>query len=209
MVKKLMIVILLVSIIGLGIREKSTLILMITQGGFPAMVMSLLLLSLCVFFPIIPFPVTAGMIGAVFGPVKGSIVTLTGSMIGTVLFFFLMRYGYRQWAQRKLKKYPKAQKYQNQLKDNAFMAIFIARLIPIIPAIAVNIGCSLCTVNWKVFFGASVIGKIPNIVFLSFAGASFQHNIRFSVFLYVLYLVSMLVMNIMWVYRKVPKTKQR
>ncbi|MEH7415858.1 TVP38/TMEM64 family protein [Neobacillus drentensis] len=207
MVKKVMIVFLLVSMIGLGIKEKSTLILMIAQGGSPAVGMSLLLLSLCVFFPIIPFPVTAGMIGAVFGTLKGSIINLTGSMIGTVLFFFLMRYGYRQWAQQKLKKYPKAQKYQNKLKDNAFMAIFIARVIPIIPAVAVNIGCSLSSVNWKVFVLASVIGKIPNILLLTYAGASFQHNLRFSVSLYALYLVVILVINFVWVYRKVPKTK--
>ncbi|MDR4947721.1 TVP38/TMEM64 family protein [Neobacillus cucumis] len=207
MVKKVIIVLLLVTIISFGIREKNTLFLMILQGGSPAVVFSLLLLSLCVFFPIIPFPVTAGTIGAVFGPLKGSIITLSGSMIGTVLFFFLMRYGYRKWAQQKLKKYPKAQKYENQLKENAFMAIFIARLIPIIPAPVVNIGCSLSTVNWKVFVMASVIGKIPNILFLSFAGASFQHNMWFSILMYSFYLVIILVVNIVLVYRKVPKIK--
>ncbi|WP_026692326.1 TVP38/TMEM64 family protein [Peribacillus kribbensis] len=207
MVKKIIIVsFIIIIIIGLGIKEKNTLILMITHGGSPALVMSLLLLSLCVFFPIIPFPVSAGTIGAVFGPLKGSIITLTGSMIGTVLFFFFTRYGYRKWAQQKLKKYPKAQKYENQLKDNAFMAVFIARLIPIIPAPVVNLGCSLSTVNWKVFVLASLIGKIPNILFLSFAGASFRYNMWFSVFMYALYLVIIVVINIVWVYRKVHKT---
>lgn len=207
MVKRLIVVFLLVSMISLAITQKNTLIVMIAHGGSPAVVMSILLLSLCVFFPIIPFPVTAGMNGAVFGPLKGSFITLTGSMIGTILFFFLTRYGYRKWAQQKLKKYPKAQKYENQLKSNAFMVIFIARLIPIIPAIVVNIGCSLSKVNWIVFVIASFIGKIPNILFLSFAGASFQHNMRLSVFMYAFYLVMILIINIFWVYRKVPKTK--
>lgn len=205
MVKRIIIVFLLLGIICIGIREKNTLFLIIAHGGSIAVVISLLFLSLCVFFPFIPFPVMAGTIGAVFGPLKGSIITLTGSMIGTILFFFLMRYGYRNWAQQKLKKYPKAQKYENQLKDNMFMAIFIARLIPIIPAPVVNIGCSLSKVDWKVFVMASFIGKIPNIIFLSFAGASFRHNMWLSVSMYTLYLVIILVINIVWVYRKVPK----
>ena len=207
MVKKIIIFLLLVSIIGVGIREKNTLILMIAYGDSSAVMISLLLLSLCVFFPIIPFPVTAGMIGAIFGPLKGSIITLTGSMIGTVLFFFLMRYGYRKWAQQKLEKYPKAQKYEKQLKDKAFTGIFLARLIPVIPAPVVNIGCSLSTVNWKIFVMSSAIGKIPNILFLSYVGASFQHNRWFSVIMYTLYLVIILVLNFFLVYRKTPNTK--
>ncbi|OIK10713.1 hypothetical protein BIV60_19765 [Bacillus sp. MUM 116] len=207
MIKKFILVFLLVVIIGIGITEKNTLFLMIIQGGPHAVVFSLLLLSLCVFFPIIPFPVTSGTIGAVFGPLKGSIITLTGSMIGTILLFFLTRYGFRNWAQQKLKRYPKAQAYEKQLKDKAFMTIFIARLIPIIPAPVVNIGCSLSTVNWRVFVIASIIGKIPNILFLCYAGANFQQNMLFSVSMYGFYFVIILVINIVLFYRKLPKTK--
>ncbi|MED3561644.1 TVP38/TMEM64 family protein [Bacillus xiapuensis] len=207
MIKKFILVFLLVVIIGIGITEKNTLFLMIIEGGPHAVVFSLLLLSLCVFFPIIPFPVTSGTIGAVFGPLKGSIITLTGSMIGTILLFFLTRYGFRNWAQQKLKRYPKAQAYEKQLKAKAFMTIFIARLIPIIPAPVVNIGCSLSTVNWRVFVIASTIGKIPNILFLCYAGASFQQNMLFSISMYSFYFVIILVINFVLFYRKLPKTK--
>lgn len=208
MVKRIGIVFLLVVLIGYGITEKDTIIQIITHGGSLAVAISLLLLTLCVFFPILPFPVTAGTIGAVFGPLRGSIITFTGSMIGTILFFIIARYGFRNWAQRKLRNYPKAQEYENQLKDKAFLAIFISRLIPIIPAQVVNIVCSLSLVNWKVFVTASAIGKIPNILFLSFAGATFQHNRWFSIFLYGLYLVFIIIINMFLVYRKVPKTKK-
>jgi uncharacterized membrane protein YdjX (TVP38/TMEM64 family) len=183
MLKKLPLFLILFVVLFVGITQKGALIDMIMQGGAPAVVISLLLLTICVFFPIVPFPVSAGTIGAIFGTIEGTIITLCGSMIGTIILFFTIRYGFREWAQKKLKKYPKIQEYEDYLSRRSFLAILTARLIPIIPAPVINIVCGLSKVDWKIFIIASTIGKVPYMAVLCYAGANLQQNIWYSVFI--------------------------
>ncbi|MDQ0198675.1 TVP38/TMEM64 family protein [Neobacillus ginsengisoli] len=205
MFKKTFLVIMLITIIVVGITQKDTLIGMIIHGGSPAIIVSILLLTICVFFPVVPFAVSTGIIGAVFGTIQGAVISLSGSMFGTILLFFITRYGFREWAQQKLKKYPKVQEYEEFLNRKSFLAILTARLIPVIPAPVVNIVCGLSNVNWVVFIIASAFGKIPNIFVLSYAGANLHHNKWVSILMYSFYLVIIVIINFILVYRKIPK----
>src|SRR3954467_6087409 len=160
MLKKIVIVIMLITILVVGMTQKNVLIEMVKDGGSHAILLSILLLTINVFFPLVPFAVSTGIIGAVFGTLQGTVISLSGSMLGTVLLFFVTRYGFRDWAQKKLKKYPKAQQYEEALNRKSFLAILTARLIPIHPAPVVNVVCGLSKVDWIVFFAASVLGKL-------------------------------------------------
>ncbi|MEH7503696.1 TVP38/TMEM64 family protein [Neobacillus drentensis] len=192
-------------IIAIGLIQKDELLHLVKQGGSISIFVSMVLVAICVFFPVIPFPVLAGMIGAVFGTAQGMLVSLTGAMAGTMAFFFLSRYGFRDFAQDKLMKYPKVQEYDEFLNRNSFLAILTCRLIPIIPAPVVNIICGLSHVRWLTFFTASIIGKLPNILLLSYAGASFSNNKLYSFGLYGLYLVIIFLINFVIIYRKQAK----
>jgi uncharacterized membrane protein YdjX (TVP38/TMEM64 family) len=205
MLKRILTIIIFIIIIVIGFVEKDSLLNLIQKGGSLSIVISMLFVAICVFFPIIPFPVLAGTIGAVFGTTQGLFISLTGSMIGTMGFFFLSRYGFRDFAQDKLRKYPKVQEYEQVLKRNSFIAILTCRLIPVIPAPVVNMVCGLSEVKWIIFFIASAIGKIPNVLLLSYAGASFTNNKLYSIGLYVSYLVIVLLINLIIVYRKMKK----
>jgi uncharacterized membrane protein YdjX (TVP38/TMEM64 family) len=206
MFKRILSIGILLIIIAIGLFQKDELLQLVKQGGALSIFISMLLVAICVFFPVIPFPVLAGIIGAVFGTVQGMVVSLTGAMAGTIVFFFLSRYGFRDFAQEKLMKYPKVQEYDDFLNRNSFVAILTCRLIPIIPAPVVNIICGLSHVRWLTFFTASTIGKIPNILILSFAGASFSNNKLFSFGLYGVYMLIILLINFFIVYRKQAKS---
>ncbi|MBV7504690.1 TVP38/TMEM64 family protein [Bacillus sp. sid0103] len=195
----------LLMVIAIGIFQKDEFMHLVKQGGTIAIFISMLLVAICVFFPIIPFPVLAGTIGAVFGTSQGMIVSLTGAMVGTMAFFFLSRYGFRDYAQQKLMKFPKVQEYDEFLNRNSFVAILTCRLIPIIPAPVVNIICGLSHVRWLTFFTASIIGKIPNILLLSYAGASFSNNKLYSFGIYGIYLIIIFIINFVIIYRKQAK----
>lgn len=203
--KRLVSISILLIIIAVGFFQKEELMSLIKAGGSLSILISILLVAICVFFPVIPFPVLAGVIGGVFGTTQGAIISLTGAMIGTMGFFFLSRYGFRDFAQEKLQKYPKVQEYEAFLNRNSFIAILTCRLIPIIPAPVVNIVCGLSKVNWLIFFSASTIGKIPNILILSFAGASFSDNKLLSFGLYGGYLLIIFLINFIYMYRKMSK----
>ncbi|MEH7245813.1 TVP38/TMEM64 family protein [Neobacillus niacini] len=195
----------LIIIVVIGIFQKDELLTIIQEGGILSLLISVLLVAICVFFPVIPFPVLAGVIGGVFGTTQGVIVSLTGAMIGTMAFFFLCRYGFRDYAQAKLMNKPKVQEYEAYLNRNSFLAILTCRLIPIIPAPVVNIIAGLSKVNGFIFFSASTIGKLPNILILSYAGASFTSNKLFSFGLYGGYILVVFLVNFVIMYRKMSK----
>lgn len=206
MVKRITSIGIIVLIIAVGFSQKDVLLHIIKEGGTISVFISMLLVAICVFFPIIPFTVLAGIIGAVFGTTQGAVVSLAGAMAGTMGFFFLSRYGFRDFAREKLLRYPKVQEYESFFNRNSFIAILTSRLIPVIPAPVVNTICGLSKVRWLTFFTASSIGKIPNILLLSYVGASFSSNKLYSVGLYGLYLVIVFLINFVIVYRKMSKT---
>nr|WP_263327559.1 TVP38/TMEM64 family protein [Neobacillus sp. Marseille-Q6967] len=205
MAKRVVSIGILIVIIMIGYFQKEELLHFIHAGGPLSIFVSMVLVAICVFFPVIPFPVLAGVIGGVFGITQGAVISLSGAMAGTMGFFFLSRYGFRDYARAKLVKYSKVQEYEALLDRNSFMAILTCRLIPIIPAPVVNIVCGLSRVKWTTFFAASSIGKLPNILILSFAGAAFSDNKWFSIGLYGAYVLIIFFINFVIVYRKMAK----
>ncbi|MFP3726350.1 TVP38/TMEM64 family protein [Priestia filamentosa] len=208
MFKKIFTLIIVALVIIAAITQKNELIPLIKAGGTFSLIVGILVVATTVFFPIIPFAILAGVIGGVFGTVQGILISLTGAMLGTMLLFFLSRYGFKDWAQTKLRKYPKLEEYQRLLEKNAFFAILFVRLVPIIPSPVVNIVSGLSRVNWFVFFIASTIGKIPNIVIISIAGAHFTDNKLFSIGLYGAYFIIIFIINFIYIQRKMKKTGQ-
>src|SRR5437773_1385358 len=99
MFKRVISICILLIIIVIGYLQKDELLHFIELGGKVAVFLSMLLVAICVFFPVIPFPVLAGVIGAVFGTIQGVFVSLLGAMVGTMGLYFLTRYGFRDYAQ--------------------------------------------------------------------------------------------------------------
>jgi uncharacterized membrane protein YdjX (TVP38/TMEM64 family) len=205
MAKGILSIFILIIIVAVGFFQKDELLTLIKGGGVLSLLISMLFVAICVFFPIIPFPFLAAVIGGVFGTTQGVFISLTGAMAGTMAFFILSRYGFRDYAQAKLVNKPKVQEYELFLNRNSFMAILTCRLIPIIPAPVVNIICGLSKVNGLVFFSASTIGKLPNILILSYAGALFSSNKLFSFGLYGGYILVIFLINFLIIYRNMSK----
>jgi uncharacterized membrane protein YdjX (TVP38/TMEM64 family) len=201
-VKRIFSLSIVILIVIIGFFQKDELLYLIKAGGSLSIFISIVLVAICVFFPVLPFPVLAGLIGGIFGTTQGMIVSLSGAMVGTIGFFLLSRFGFRDYAQEKLLKYPKVQEYEAFLNHNSFMAILTCRLIPFIPAPVVNIVCGLSKVNGLTFFTASTLGKIPNILILSYAGSSFSSNKLFSFGIYGGYLLLIFLIYLGVVYRK-------
>ncbi|MEH7355863.1 TVP38/TMEM64 family protein [Neobacillus drentensis] len=202
MIKRIISLCILLFIIAVGFLQKDELLHLVKQGGTASIFISMLLVAICVFFPVIPFPVLAGVIGAVFGAAEGVFISLAGAMVGTMGFFILSRYGFRDFAEENLTKYPKVREYEDFLNRNSFVAILTCRLIPIIPAPVVNIICGLSHVKWITFLIASTLGKIPNILILSYAGSIFSNNKLYSFGIYGCYLLIIILINFVIIYRR-------
>lgn len=126
--------------------------------GTPGFLLDLVILALQMLFPLIPFPLLAGINAIVFGWPLGFLISLSGSMLGSSLGFWLARTlapeKFRARLAHKLS-------LRMTLLNEGFTSVFLARLIPIIPAAAVNYLAGLSSIRFSTFFGASLLGKIP------------------------------------------------
>jgi uncharacterized membrane protein YdjX (TVP38/TMEM64 family) len=122
-------------------------------------------------FPVIPYPVAGGIIGAAFGPVLGGFMTWFGSTAASVLMFALVRYGFREWGAKLLHERPMLDKLTALFERHAFLAILLARLVPFVPSIIVNVYAALSRVSFPVYATASALGKIPAMLLFASAGS--------------------------------------
>ncbi|MEC0203746.1 TVP38/TMEM64 family protein [Paenibacillus lautus] len=140
------------------IRSTDSIMLMM----FMAVIMAL--------FPVIPYPVVGGVIGAALGPVVGGIVTWVGSTAASILMFMFIRYGYQEWGDRVLYRYNRLGKVTTMFERNAFLTILFTRLIPFIPSIVINVYAALSKVTFVSYSIASAVGKIPAMLLFSMVG---------------------------------------
>ncbi len=148
----------------------------IRQGGTEYMIATSVLATFFALFPIIPYPIIGGILGAAYGPVAGSIVTWVGSSLASILMFAFVRYGYQDWGKKWLFRYDRLAKITIMFERNAFMTIFITRLIPVIPSIIVNIYSALSRVTFLRYAVASSLGKVPSMILFATVGNTIVTN---------------------------------
>ncbi|MDH4615560.1 TVP38/TMEM64 family protein [Brevibacillus sp. AY1] len=152
-------------------------------------------------FPVIPYPLVGGVIGAAYGPVWGGLVTWIGSTAASILMFLFVRYGYQEWGTRILIRYERIGKLTGMFERNAFLTIAFARCIPIVPSIVVNVYCALSRVSFLTYAIASALGKIPAMLLFAVVGDNLMtepRNILLTVGIYSVFLGTMLFIHRKW-----------
>ena len=145
---------------------------LILQLGWKGILLDLLFISLLMFFPFIPFALIAGINILLFGWIGGFLLSLTGSLMGSSLAFWIARYLGQEWARPHLAKLGKWSKLSDAKN---FYLIVLARLIPVLPSAAVNYAAGVSPMEFPLFLGASLLGKFPMIVWESWFGHDFWH----------------------------------
>lgn len=152
-------------------------------------------------FPVIPYPLVGGVIGAAYGPVAGGLITWLGSTAASILMFLFVRYGFQEWGIRILNRYDRIGKLTSMFERNAFLTIAFARCIPIVPSIVVNVYCALSRVSFLTYAIASALGKIPAMLLFAVVGDNLMtepRNILLTIGIYSVFLGSMLFIHRKW-----------
>ncbi|KMK75237.1 TVP38/TMEM64 family protein [Alkalihalobacillus pseudalcaliphilus] len=152
------------------------LLVWLQEGGTQFIVLTAVLATIFALFPIIPFPLIGAVLGAAYGGILGSFITWVGSSLASIIMFAFVRYGYQDWGLQLLNKYSSLAKVTKLFEQNAFMTIFMTRLIPVIPSIIVNIYSALSRVRFMSYAIASSLGKIPAMILFATVGNSFVNN---------------------------------
>lgn len=139
----------------------------VAQWGLLSIFVDLAIIMILALFPVIPFVLMAGINTLLYGWIGGFMLSLTGSLLGASLGFWLARTLGQAWAQPKVKKLGK---WGTLLRGNSFSVVFLSRLIPVLPSAAVNYAAGLSLMTFPSFFLATLLGKIPMIVWESWVG---------------------------------------
>ena len=97
--------------------------------------------------------------GAVFGLPLGPLLVSLGSTLGAVLAFFVARYIFRDWVERRFGE--RLTPIHEGLCENDIHFMLVLRLVPLFPFFLVNIAMGVSPISWKVFMVGTLLGKLP------------------------------------------------
>ena len=140
--------------------------------GWKGVILDLFIISFQMLFPIVPFALLAGINVILFGPIGGYLLSLSGSVLGSSLGFWLVRFLGQEWAKPKIQKLGK---YTNLPESRSFFIVLIGRMIPVLPAAALNFAAGLSPMKFRSFFLATLLGKIPMVAWESLIGHDFWY----------------------------------
>ncbi|GAB6157284.1 VTT domain-containing protein [Desulfotomaculum varum] len=141
--------------------------------GAMTVVISLSLMVMQTLFTPLPLFLLAGANGFIFGLWYGILITLTGSVIGASIAFFLARGFGRGLVCRFLKETYMVKVDRMSCHEGPWM-VFMARLIPVIPSSIISYVAGLSRMTFRGFFIATAVGKLPEIIIYTALGHSFS-----------------------------------
>lgn len=124
------------------------------------------------------FPVTVLNVATVFtfGPIRGNAYGLAGWLASAALGYAVGR-AFRHKLFNRLTG-PRIDRLLEQAAGHGFLAVLTMRLLPVAPFTLVNIFIGTTTICFRDFFLASVIGRIPGMILLTFAGIQLEQVLR-------------------------------
>ncbi|MCM3274227.1 TVP38/TMEM64 family protein [Paenibacillus elgii] len=155
--------------------------------------------------PVIPYKIVIGMLGFMYGPLLGALISWTAASVASVIVFCLARYLFQKQGRVYLSKYEKLEKLQAAIEKNPFLTILLARLIPVIPQAVVNVIPAITSIPVVTFAVASALGKIPAMLLFAFIGSNLfagTSKLVLSAGVYILFLASVYVVYCVWLKKR-------
>lgn len=124
------------------------------------------------------FPVTILNVATVFtfGPIRGNAYGLAGWLASAALGYAIGRAFKHKLFHRFAG--PRIDRLLEQAAGHGFLAVLTMRLLPVAPFTLVNIFIGTIPIRFRHFIMASVVGRIPGIIVLTFAGLQLEQVLR-------------------------------
>ncbi|RAR45337.1 TVP38/TMEM64 family protein [Paenibacillus sp. MDMC362] len=150
-------------------------------GGNPPLYLMILLAALLALFPVAPYKVIIAILGYAYGTLWAAAISWFGTTIAAVILYAAIRSLYQEPGRRLLGKYEALHRFTSLVEKRPFLSILLARLLPIIPQMAVNIYAGVASIPFWTYTIASAIGKIPAILLYAWLGSGFaDHPLLFA-----------------------------
>lgn len=153
-----------------------------------------------------PVPILAVVAGAVFGLFAGSLYTIIGAMINSVLMFYIARFlGFRAVSDFTQNSKSKILKTLGE-PGGKFSLILILRLMPLVPYNALNYACGVMNVSLRDYVVATFVGIVPATVIMVNLGEK-ALDMRSNGFIIACILMVVLVVLSSWGAKKIRASR--
>lgn len=191
-------------LIGTVYKYKDEILHWMQYGDAPVLLIFAAALGFII-VPVIPYKIVIGMLGFMYGPLIGALISWAAASVASVIVFGLTRYLFQKQGRAYLSKYKKLEKLQAAIEKSPFLTILLARLIPVIPQAVVNVIPAITSIPIITFAVASALGKIPAMLLFAFIGSNLfagTSKLVLSVGVYVLFLASVYVVYRVWLKKR-------
>ncbi|MFD0670059.1 TVP38/TMEM64 family protein [Cohnella sp. GCM10027633] len=151
--------------------------------------------------PAIPFGVFAPIMGAKYGMAAGFAINLSVSLLGAMTLFAIVRATFTREDRSAFAQTKGFATLNRWAERNAFLAVLVARLIPFVPAQAINVVAALTRMGWKPFLLATLIGKIPFFLLVSIVGHQWKSGLDLGTMAIAVCIYGVFLMGVYAVYR--------
>ena len=156
--------------------------------------------TLLAIFPIIPYKLIIAVMGYTYGSWLGALITWSGTTIASTVIYLLVRYVFRTQGRQYISKWKHLDSFTNLIEKHPTVAMMLARIIPILPQMGVNIYAGVASISLWSFFAGSTLGRIPSIALYAYLGGNKLDNPLYSLAAVVAYCA--LLLSFFYVYRK-------
>lgn len=120
---------------------------------------------------VLPSIFLSGANAVVFGLFGGFLISLAGEVLGAGVAFILYRYVLTKSSRlKKLERMAWINKINDSSRFRKGLAVVLLRMNPLLPSGVINLGAALTSISFLDFFIATLLGKIPAMVFETFVG---------------------------------------
>ena len=178
----------------------------ILSFGTWAVVVYILLMALNTVTIMPPTVIMMVMSGILFGPFVGSVALWTGLLLGSIAAFLIARLLAQDFISARLGG--RTARFNEQLKDNGFSVVLIARLLGLPPYELVNYASGLSKISFRDFLLATMLGSIPGAILFATTGDRLLNPDLKDPLLYVLPLFVVITFIITRLISRIKKSKQ-
>ncbi len=158
----------------------------------------LLFIAAFVLLAMFPLPTTFWVLlgGGLFGPVLGTVLSVTSATVAAVLAFAIGRYLARDYVHRRAG--PRLRRVLRGVQAEGWRFVAMTRLIPIFPFAPTNYALGVTDIRLRTYALTTGIGLIPNLAAYTWLGYASRQAIAGGENLIELLLVALALVALLW-----------
>lgn len=143
------------------------------QTSFPVLLLIAFLFAL---IPFVPYKLIIASIAYTAGAWQGALICWLGTTLAALVVYGAVRILFRNKGRAYLERIGTLERLNQVMKQGPFTAVLLARLIPVIPQVAVNVYAGVAGFPFWSFLLGTAIGKLPAIAVYAYAGGTIAEH---------------------------------